>query len=211
MTHDTVAASAHLIDGKYMKDRKGRLVPVEQVPQYDIEMDNFVRANIAAAIKLQNAMREFKLSVTGDCSAFQELLDERYGVQRGGAKGNVSFSTYDGAMQILISMADIISCGPEIMSAKALIDECINDWSEGANENLRAIVNDAFELDRNGKLNLGRILSLLRINIKDERWEQAKAAIKDSLQVNETKGYLNFRQRSADGKLQNIPLDMAAL
>lgn len=209
--HDSVAATPHLIDGKYMKDRKGRLVPVDQVPAHDMEMDAFVRSNIAAAIELQQHMREFKQRVFGDCNAFIALLDEKYGVKRGGAKGNVTFSTYDGEQQIIISMNNIVGFGPEIQSAKSLIDECIEDWSEGANEKLLAIINDAFVVDQQGKLNMSRIVSLLRIDIDDERWTEAKNAISDALIVNETKAYLNFRQRNDDGKMVEIPLAMAAL
>lgn len=215
MTHDTVADSPRLndglIDGKYMKDRKGRLVPIEQVPQHDLEMDAFVRSNITAAIELQKSMIEFKQRVFGDCHAFIALLDEKYNVKRGGTKGNVSFSTYDGEQQIIISMNNIVSFGPEIQSAKSLIDECIEDWSQGANEKLLAIVNDAFVVDQQGKLNMSRIISLLRIDTKDERWDAAKEAIKDALIVNETKAYLNFKQRNGEGKMVEIPLAMAAL
>lgn len=211
MNNDSVAASPHLIDGKYMKDRKGRLVPVDQVPAHDLEMDAFVRTNIAAALDLQKSMIEFKQRVFGDCHAFLALLDEKYNVKRGGAKGNVSFSTYDGEQQIIISMNNIVSFGPEIQSAKSLIDECIEDWSEGANEKLMAIINDAFVVDQQGKLNMSRIISLLRIDIKDDRWDDAKNAIKDALIINETKCYLNFKQRNGEHKLVDIPLAMAAL
>lgn len=34
---------------EYMKDRKGRLVPVAQVSDYDLAMDSFVKEQVAAA------------------------------------------------------------------------------------------------------------------------------------------------------------------
>lgn len=215
MNHDTVAASPQLndglIDGKYMKDRKGRLVPVDLVPAHDMEMDAFVRSCIAGAFNLQQQMIEFKQRVCGDCDAFIALLDEKFNVKRGGLKGNATFSTYDGNLQITISMNNLVTFGPEIMSAKSLIDECLEDWSEGANENLLAIIKDAFVVDQQGKLSMSRILSLLRVDIKDDRWPGIKKAISDGLVVNGTKMYLNFRQRAENGKLHNIALDMAAL
>lgn len=195
----------------YMKDRKGRLVPLAQVPAHDLEMDAFVRNHVAGALSMQKSMIEFKQRVFGDCHAFLALLDEKFNAKRGGQKGNVTFSTYDGEQQITIKISDVISLGPEIQSAKVIIDECLKDWSQGADENLLAIVNDAFVVDRQGKLSMSRILSLLRLDIKDERWSQVKEAIKEAIICNETKCYLNFRQRDGDGKLVNIPLDMAAL
>jgi len=40
----TEIAKKNGIPEGYMKDRKGRLVPIEQVSPFDIEMDAFVRA-----------------------------------------------------------------------------------------------------------------------------------------------------------------------
>ena len=35
-----------------------------------------------------------------------DLLDQEYGVKRGGAKGNASFTTFDGLKKVSISKAD---------------------------------------------------------------------------------------------------------
>jgi len=66
-------------------------------------------------------------------------------------------------------------------------------------------------VDKEGKLNTGRILSLRRIKITDPRWLEAMEAISESLQVAVSKTYINFREKGPDGKLNNIPLDLAAL
>lgn len=211
MNTNTGADSAQLNTAEYMADRKGRLVPLNAVSEHDIEMDAFVKANIEKAKELQNTMREFKRAIFGDCHAFIALLDEKYSVKRGGARGNVTFTSYDGKYQISLKVADQLSFGPELQSAKSLIDECVKDWSEGSNENIRAIVDDAFDIDREGDLNTGRILTLRRIKINDERWIQAMEAISDSIIVTDTTAYINFRERDDDGKLQHITLDMAAL
>ncbi|SKA56533.1 Protein of unknown function [Enterovibrio nigricans DSM 22720] len=66
-------------------------------------------------------------------------------------------------------------------------------------------------MDKEGNLNTGRILSLRRIEIKDDRWNEAMKAIADSIMVSSTKPYVRFAQRNAEGKIVNIPLDLAAL
>jgi hypothetical protein len=55
----------------YMKDRKGRLVPVDQVSDYDLAMDSFVKEQVAAA-KL-NAMNSATSSVVPLTSAMPGL------------------------------------------------------------------------------------------------------------------------------------------
>lgn len=99
-------------------------------------------------------------------------MAEKYGRTRGGVKGNVTFSSFDGSEQITIRVQETLTFGPELQIAKDLIDECVTEWSEGANANLRAIIGDAFQVDKEGQLNTGRILSLRRVKIQDERWNR---------------------------------------
>ncbi|WP_058911348.1 MULTISPECIES: DUF3164 family protein [Enterobacteriaceae] len=196
---------------EYMKDRKGRLVPINQISDYDLAMDSFVREQVAAA-KAKNAeLSEFKDRAFNECYAWLDLVAEKFGRTRGGAKGNVTFPTFDGSQQITIRVQETLTFGPELQIAKELFDECVTDWSKGANANLQAIVTDAFQVDKEGQLNTGRILSLRRVKIQDERWIKAMDAISESLQVAMSKTYINFREKDKSGKLVNIPLDIAAI
>lgn len=196
---------------EYMKDRKGRLVPVGQVSDYDLAMDSFVKEQIEVA-KLRSAeLHDFKRRAFDECYAWLDLIAEKYGRTRGGTKGNVSFSSFDGSLQITIKVQDSLTFGPELQIAKDLIDECVTEWSEGANDNLRAIISDAFQVDKEGQLNTGRILSLRRVKITDERWNKAMEAISESLQVAVSKTYINFREKDESGELINIPLNISAI
>ncbi|EEE0830854.1 DUF3164 family protein [Salmonella enterica subsp. enterica serovar 6,8:-:1,2] len=195
----------------YMKDRRGRLVPVDQVSDYDLAMDSFVKEQVAAAKVKRDELSAFKRRAFDECYAWLDLVAEKYGRTRGGAKGNVTFSSFDGAQQITIRVQETLTFGPELQIAKDLIDECVTEWSEGANANLRAIISDAFQVDKEGQLNTGRILSLRRVKIQDERWNRAMEAISESLQVAMSKTYINFREKDKHGKLINIPLDIAAI
>ncbi|HDX9163541.1 TPA: DUF3164 family protein [Klebsiella michiganensis] len=196
---------------EYMKDRKGRLVPISQISDYDLAMDSFVREQVAAA-KAKNAeLSEFKDRAFNECYAWLDLVAEKFGRTRGGAKGNVTFPTFDGSQQITIRVQETLTFGPELQIAKELFDKCVTDWSKGANANLQAIVTDAFQVDKEGQLNTGRILSLRRVKIQDERWIKAMDAISESLQVAMSKTYINFREKDKSGKLVNIPLDIAAI
>ncbi|MDX1301216.1 DUF3164 family protein [Photobacterium sp.] len=199
----------------YMFDSKQRMVPITMVDDYDMEINDFVIKHTAKAREIQSELRRFKRDVFDDCYAFQELLAEKYESKKkkGGAKGGFSFTAYDGSLQIKITVQDRITFGPELQIAKELIDECVQDWSSDANDYLKVLVNDAFEVDREGNLNTGRILSLRKHKDKiiDQRWMNAMEAIADAIMVTGSKTYLNFRERTSEGKLVNIPLDLAAL
>ena len=203
--------TANNVPEGYMKDRKGRLVPLDQVSDYDLEMDAFVRARVAAAREFNQQMKVFKQKAFEDCYAWLELAADKYGRKPGGVKGNVTFPAYDGSAQICIKVQDTIEFGPELQVAKDIIDECVMEWSEGANANLRAIIFDAFEVDKAGKLSVSRILSLRRIKIDDSRWLTAMEAISESLQVAVSKTYINFKEKDSTGKLVGIVLDIAGV
>ncbi|PSU46666.1 sulfate transporter [Photobacterium frigidiphilum] len=198
-----------------MRDSKQRLVPISMVDDYDMEINDFVIKHTQRAREIQTLLRAFKREVFDDCYAFQELLAERYESKKkkGGSKGGFSFTSYDGALQIKITVQDRIVLGPELQIAKDLIDECVHEWSSGANDYLKVLVNDAFEVDKEGNLNTGRVLTLRKFKGKfpDERWVRAMDAIADAIMVTSSKAYMNFRERNGEGKLINIPLDLAAL
>lgn len=195
----------------YMADRKGRLVPTEQVSPFDLEMDAFVRSLVEEAVTESVRIKVFKNKAFDDCYAWLDLVAEKYNRQRGGMKGNVSFSSFDGSQQIRIAVQDSLTFGPELQIAKDIIDECLNEWSEGADKKLKSVITDAFQVDQEGKLNTGRILSLRRIKIDDPRWTQAQDCISESLLVAVSKTYIRFLKKDDEGKLVSIPLDIAAV
>ncbi|MGJ3447068.1 DUF3164 family protein [Enterobacter sp. PTB] len=195
----------------YMKDRKGRLVPVAQVSDYDREMDEFVRSRVAGAKLESQRIADFKRQSFGDCYAWLELVAEKFGRKPGGVKGNVTFSTFDGSQQIKIAVQDRLTFGPELQVAKDMIDECLKTWSKGADEKLLTLITDAFDVDKEGKLNTGRIISLRQLNIDDALWQQAMDALNKALVVSVTSTYINFKEQDCSGKMVNIPLDIAAV
>ena len=74
------------------------------------------------------------------------------------------------------------------------------------------LITDAFQVDKEGLINTGRVLGLLRLEIDDPDWKMAMKAIADSRQVADTKPYIRFYNRSdTSGDWKPISLDMAAV
>jgi len=198
----------------FMRNRKGHLVEESMIDAYDLEMDAFVNKHIARAIEIQEIIRSFKTEVSEDCVSFQELLEEKYGAKLGGKKGGVSFTSYDGEHQIRISVQDRITMGPELRVAEKLLKECAHEWAQGARSEVKAIINDLFETNKEGDISVSKILEFRRDykNISaDERWIKGMEAIGDAIRVVGSKSYLNFKKRNPEGKYHNIPLDIAKL
>ena len=97
------------------------------------------------------------------------------------------------------------------MAAKALIDECITDWSAGSRPEIQVLVNNAFQVDKAGNINTGRVLGLRRLNISDDRWLAAMKAIGEAVQVIGSKSYVRVYERIDDtDQYSPIPLDIAS-
>ncbi|MDX3893029.1 DUF3164 family protein [Pasteurella multocida] len=193
----------------YWKNIKGNLVPDEMVKEIDKERDCLVRNFVEHAIEKQKEVRAFKTQVFDDIGAFIQLSAEKYDVQLGGRKGNVTLVSYDGEYKLMIAVQDRLTFDERIQAAKQLIDECLHEWSADARPELRSVINDAFQVDKEGNLNTARILSLRRVEIQDERWTKAMQAISDSIQIVDSKDYVRFYKRDENGNYQQISLDMA--
>lgn len=193
----------------YKEDARGNLVPISKISERDLLCDEIVRDIVADARLQAEELRHFKMKAMGDVETFVALSSEKYGHEIGGIKGNVTLRSFDGKYKIQRTMADQLLFDERLMIAKNLIGNCIKRWEQGANDNLRAIVNQAFEVDREGKVNTARVLALRRLEIKDQEWQQAMQAISDSIEVADTKPYLRIYERQADGSYQRVSLDIA--
>jgi hypothetical protein len=196
----------------YMRDSKGLLWPVEKIREIDLLRDELVR-EIAKKIREQSEnMARLKTEVFGDIEAFIILSGEKYGVEMGGKKGNVSLLTFDGRYKVMRAINDSLVFDERLQVAKELISDCIHNWSIGSSSEIRALINDAFQVDKEGRVNVGRILSLRRLDITDEKWLLAMTAISESIQIGGSKTYLRVYERIGDtDQYQHISLDMAAL
>lgn len=212
---DTTTATpvVELSGSRYMRDGKGALVPVETIAARDLLQDEVIGKVFAYATDLNAQLARFKAHTFDDLNGFRELLEQEYGVrQKEDWKGNYSLVSFDGLKKVVVQNAERIDFGPELQIAKQLVDECLREWSADAQENLRAIVNRAFQVDKQGKVNQAELFSILRLEIEDERWQRAMKAIRDSMRVIGTKEYVRFYQRpNATAGWAAVPLDLAAL
>lgn len=196
----------------YKKDAKGRLIPVETIKPIDIARDELVSEIVKKAVEVKAHLATFKATAFADIQAFIELSAERYGAKVGGAKGNTTLTTFDGRYQIKRAVSDTLTFDEGLQAAKALIDECVHEWTEGARSEIRALINDAFNVDKEGKISTGRILGLRRLEIQDEKWQRAMTALSDSVRVQCSKSYIRVYERVGEAdQYVPIPLDIAGV
>jgi len=195
----------------YMEDAKGHLIPVAKVKDVDKLRDELTRGVVRGAKDLQTAMKSFRAATLSDIQAFADLSAEKYGAKRGGLKGNLTLASFDGRYKVQVQISERLQFDERLQAAKALIDECLTEWTQDSKDEIKAIINQAFDMDKEGRVNTGAILGLRKLDIEDPRWREAMEAIADSLQVVGSKKLLRVYERREDGVYTPIALDLAAL
>lgn len=197
---------------KYRTDARGCMWPEAAMKEIDVESDDLVLQLIGKARDISEALAVFKASVFNDVNAFVDLAAEQYGVTLGGKKGNLTLLSFDGTLKVQVTIAERMAFDARLEAAKQLIDECITEWAEGSRDEIKVLVQSAFQTDQAGKINTGRVLDLRRCNFKDEKWIKAMAAISDSLHSVGSKEYVRFYERdSSSAQWRPISIDLAAV
>lgn len=189
----------------------GALMPIDKVKTEHKLEDEAVRRLVDKAREISQSLAEFKDMAMADAAEFRALVAAKFGASKGGAKGNMTLKSYDGALSVQVQVSETIEFGPELQAAKELIDECIATWSEGSNDNIKVLVNDAFRVNKDRNIDTGRVLGLRRLAITDEKWGQAMDAISDAVRVTGSRSYIRFYETDERGERQAIPLDLASV
>ena len=196
----------------YWADAKGKLTHESLIQPIDKERDRLVKELFDCAQELSKTLAEFKKRAFGDIAAFVSLSLEQYKVDVGGKKGNVTLYSFDGKYKITRAIQDSMKFDERILAAKELIYQCVTEWTNGARPEAKAIIDHAFKTDNDGNLSVSRILSLRKLDIKDERWVSAMDAIGESLQVVSSKSYVRVYERVGETDMYSqVPLDLAAV
>lgn len=209
---DIAQAGVTMVAGRpMMVDAKGRLVPLSTVKPIDKLKDETVRKMVHFARELSEQIGRFRGHCFDDVGSLQALIAQEYSATIGGAKGNISLTSFDGTMKVSVQVSDQIEFGPELQEAKKLVDVCLSDWATGSRDELIAIVNRAFNVDKEGQINRAELFMLLRVEIEDARWQSAMRAIRDSIRIIGSKTYIRFHERpTGDGQWRPITIDLAA-
>lgn len=201
------------INGRpHMVNNRGHYIPAENVRAADKLEDQLVRMIFNYADDLHAQIERFKGHCFDDIGAHLALVGEQYGAKpKGGVRGNMQFTSFDGCLQVLVAVADLISYGPELQVAKQLFDECLAEWGADAHPAIRQLLQDAFNTEKTGQVSRDLIFRLLRTEVDDPRWRDAQRALKDSMRPEATKTYIRFRRRARPtDRWQNVTISIAA-
>jgi len=192
-------------------DGRGNEVPPRYIDKVDKERDRVVEKLVKIALKERERLEQLKKTVFTEFTKFIEYSAKTSGVKVGGMKGNIQLTNFSGNKRVEITIQDKLDFDERLQQAKELIDELLVEWSEGARDELKLIVNKAFNVDKKGRVNVKEILGLRKIKIPDKRWKKAMDLIDEARTVLSTKAYIRFQMREKNGEWKSILLDLASI
>lgn len=199
------------IDGViFREDSRGAWMPESSIKPQDILKDDLVESAADKIVDMRDKMKQLNQEIKDEIRAYIELIGEKYGVKLKGNKGNITLTSYDGRTRIVISISESIYLDENVIAAKELIDEYLEDEIKDASFDIKQLVTSAFRV-KQGVLDVRSILKLRSLHIDDERWKKAMDIIADSIVVKSSKSCLRLYKQNAEGTMEYVPLDFAVI
>lgn len=193
---------------QYIEDARGNLVHISNIKEVDILRHDLVTDLVRKGRKVADQVAAYKAEAYSEIVAFADLSLEKYGRKWGGKKGNITLTSYDGKYRLILARQDNIQFTEQLEAARDLIADCLEEWTADSREEVRTLIDDAFRTNRQGQVSTGNVLRLLRLEIRDPKWETAMQAIKDSIQVAGSAAYIRLYERVGEtDKYRQIALD----
>lgn len=192
-------------------DHNGNEIPSNFIHKIDRDKHSAALRFHKKAVKLSNALKEFKaeLMQEGD-NLFERTAEEKKVNLRSNAKGGYSLMTIDKKVKVQVSISESIRFNDNIDLAQVKIREYLDKVTEGSNEEVHLLIDQAFKT-RKGQLDTARVLGLLKLNISNPTWIEAMELIKQSIEQNNSKRYVQIFEKDENGEYQSIKMDFAGM
>mgnify|MGYP001244629608 CR=1 FL=1 len=191
-------------------DEDGNQVPVKHIKKIDRERDRVVERTIKIGKDIEKRVTLAKKEIVRAIDGFIELVKKENGL-KSQWKGNITLYDFAKEFKVNIGISEKLMFNEQLQVAKSLIDECIKEWAKSSNEKIVLLINQAFKVDKQGKVDTNRILSLRQLDIKDAKWQQAMEKISEAITIDSSKRYFVFEEKQQDGSYKNIQLNFSAV
>ena len=180
-------------DGNWLDDR-GRPVPEQYIPATDKKRDQLVERTFKKVVKLSEKIAETKCEIVGSIDKYLDELAKENRV-RENWKGNILLQNFAKSLCIERRIDDNIGFDEKLQMVKTIVDKWIAGRLDGIDENLGKVITQAFNVDKQGRVNTAMLMKLLHLEIEDSEWKKAMRMLKESIIVKSSKQSINFKRK----------------
>ena len=200
-------------DSKYMTDRFGDQIPVRLISAYDRRRDQLVRRIAKRYEEAQAVLERVKAQTLQDLETLEQLALADAGVKDFKSRaGNTTVTSYDGLISVQCKNRVFSGMDERSKIAKQMLDDFVAELTEGQEkEDIVRIVNSLLDT-RSGEINRTAALRIIGLNLKSDKFRQAKELLADSMYASLSKTYIYVEKReSRESDPVQILLDIAKL
>lgn len=191
-----------------MRDSNGNDIPLKYVSTYDKARDKCVRRIHARFVKARKMLEAVVAESVAELDALKGTKEKL------GERGNFSARSFDALISVEVRQVYNIYLDERVVKARELmleyIDEVLSRVGGNDAQALRVIVAEAFKANAKGFLSTGKVMSLMRMEIDNDKWREAKRILQDAIRPQKGKQYISCATReSTNAEFRPIPLDIA--
>lgn len=194
-------------------DEAGTAIPYNRTTKAERLMERYSAKILKEAEFVNNRLAIFKEDVRKMCQqAYDAFMDEKEITRE--TKGNFTWYNFNRTIKIDVAINERIEFDDlTIEAAKAKFDEFLEENITSKNEFAKQMVIDAFETQRNNKLDTKRVMQLTRYEkkINDPLFSEAVALINEAIRRPESKTYFRVWKKGIDGSYENVDLNFSSL
>ena len=173
-------------------DSLGREIPTEHIDKQVIKRHLLVNESFEKMFDYMLLTKNFKQWVFDMVKSYLDEIAGEYGEKW---QGNASIMDFSQTKKLSLDIQKFISFDEKLNIAKSKIDNCMKRWADGARNELRTLVMEAFSVDKKGNLDTKLILGLRKYKFEDSEWVEAMDIIAEAVLVVGKKSYIRFASR----------------
>jgi len=200
------------MEENYRINARGERVHVDLIKGDEKMKDALVNHLLGEAVAFGGIMSEFKQQAEAKVDAYFEELMAKYGLdaKHKTKKGNITLENFAGTAKVQIAVSDKLVFDEKIQLARMKFDEYFEEVTEGSSEEIKLLITKAFDVDKEGNVDVKKILELRSYNIRHPKWVEGVALIEESKKVVSSKSYIRFYKREDVSRAyEHVSLDMA--
>lgn len=195
------------------EDEAGVSIPYNRITKAERLMERHSAKILRDAIAANNKLIALRDTISDlSMEAYQAFMEEKNSNKE--TKGNFSWFNFNRSIKIEVSISEPIKFDDlTIQAAKEKFDIFFDGNVTSKNDYVKPMILEAFQTQRSGNLDTGKILSLIRHErkVNDPLFSEAVSLIQESIRRPKSKTYYRVWLKDETGAYKNVELNLSGL
>ena len=195
------------------KDEAGVEIPYNRINKVERLMERHSAKILREALAVNAKLIVFRDTIeTLSMEAYEAFMKAKASKRE--TKGNFTWYNFNRSIKIEVSISEAIQFDDlTIEAAKQKFDAFLDENVTSKNDFVKPMILDAFQTQRNAKLDTKRVLGLMRheAKINNKMFSEAVKLIQEAIRRPKSKTYYRVWVKNEAGKYENIELNLSSL